>query len=409
MFARRLTSLSLFLMLGLLGCTGISLDALQLPSSAGTARCPPVGNVVNAIASSGGGSGPVAPGAGPAVPPFGFALPRRVVPPAPGAPQLNQGSATFEDLVAVGKANLQVLPSEIQDDSVTDKIFRIMIKSSAQAQLDRAKVPGPPGAAPSSRVQTEQAKVDAFSVPSSLTVGELKSFAKKAASLMLKPRIVDPGAPGARPNAFGTYFIAYYNGDFVDRFGQKIIKPAISSTIPDSEIAAVLTVITEYIADLVDPTPVLGDKDLAPGATQPPSGTATFYPGGNGDEPTALTAQLATYKAIPASGCGVTRANVALLKDIANAGGDSASSVSGLVSQSWGGVSVGFGVLGKFSIGDNQTLGTIVKTVAERLGMRVTYAAAYWALAGVGSSRPMAPGAPAGTVSAAEVPYLQFQ
>jgi hypothetical protein len=163
------------------------------PSSAGTARCPPVDNVVNAIASSGGGSGPVAPGAGFAVPTFGFALPRRVVPgpaPAPGAPQLAQGQATFEDLVDVGKTNLQVLPSEVQDDSVTNRIFRIMIKSSAQAQLDRARVPGPPGGVPNDRVQMEQAKLDAFSVPSSLTVGELKSFAKKAAIATLNDTVL---------------------------------------------------------------------------------------------------------------------------------------------------------------------------------------------------------------------------
>jgi hypothetical protein len=92
--------------------------------------------------------------------------------------------------VDVGKTNLQVLPSEVQDDSVTNRIFRIMIKSSAQAQLDRARVSGPPGGVPNDRVQMEQAKLDAVSVPSSLTVGELKSFAKKAAIATLNDTVL---------------------------------------------------------------------------------------------------------------------------------------------------------------------------------------------------------------------------
>ena len=395
------------------GCTGIPLDRLQPTSSTAPATCPPIDNLVPIV----GGVLAAAPGGPPTPQTFSFVVPGGVpagvqqpLAGAPGAaPPAVQNVTTFGDLVATGRARLVNLPSAVQSDDVTDAIFRVIIKTSAQAQLDRAKVvSGAPGAAAISGLDQQQIEVNNFAAPTNISLGQLKAFADKLVDKGLQPDIAGSTAPGAanptqpatqKPNALAAYFTAYYQGKFYDRFSQSVSKPSLSTTIPDTEIAAALTVLVEYIADLVDPTPVLGDTQKpgvadvqAPGAA-PPSPTTTYYPGKSSDEPTALSAGLATYRDIKGNQCGVTTDNAPVLLAIANAAGDRAATISGLVSQSWGGVSVGLGVLGKFSIGDNQTLGTIVKTAATRLGARISYAASYHVLDKFRSGPTVAPGA----------------
>jgi hypothetical protein len=396
------------------GCVAIPLDRLPPASSSGSATCPAIQNVVNVI---GGGLNPPAPGAGLSGPAFTFLVPGAAPPGrsrfgAPGAPGA-QRVQTFDDFVGTSKTRLAQLPTTIRDHEVTDAILKVMVKTSAQAQIDRANLPAP-GGGPIQGLAKQQAAVSAFPVPASLSQRQLKDFADKLADLQLRPAIVPPpapGAPGATPdNAFSTYFIAYYEGSFYDRFGQNVTKPTLSMTIPDSEIASALTALVEYIVDLVDPTPVLGDQDPDANTQDLPTST-TYYPGGKGTkQPTALTSRLANYKNIKNNQCGVTTSNVDVLKDVANAAGDRAATISGLVSQSWGGISIGLGVLGKLSIGDNQTLGTIVKTAATRLAERISYAGSYWALDSLSGAAP-AP-APGGVPLAPMAPrtrdYLRF-
>lgn len=389
---------------GLMGCAGLPLGRLQPPSSSSPVTCSAVQNIVDIAA---GAPAPAAPGGPPSLRQFTFVLPNGGalgLRGLPGGAPVVQNIATFDDFVSTAKSRLSYLPPKVQNHDVTDAILRIMVKTSAQAQLDRAKMPAVPGAAPIIGINEQQAAVNAFSVPAKLTLSQLKDFADKFTDQDLQPNIIPP-APGAAINPFGTYFTDYYEGKFTDRFGQSVSKPTFSLTVPDAEIAAALIVLVEYTVDLIDPTPVLGDKDPDPTTHQFPTGT-TFYPGGkkNPNEPTALTSGLAKYKNIAANTCGVTTANTAVLADVANAAGDRAATISGLVAQSWGGISIGLGVLGKLSIGDNQTLGTIVKTAATRLGSRISYAAAYWALDSVGQSQ--APGA----APTAPLPreYLQF-
>jgi hypothetical protein len=391
----------------LVGCTGIPLARLQPTSSAVPATCPTIDNLVPIV---GGVLAP--PGAPPQT--LGFVVPGGVPVGSP-APSAAPGGAipavqkvrNFSDLVATGKARLANLPQEVQGDDVTDAIFRVIIKTSAQAQINRAKIgASAPGTAPAG-LDEQQAAVNDFAVPTNITQRQLRTFADKLVDKGLQPNIIAAAAPGApdasqpptqKPNALAAYFTAYYKGDFYDRFSQSVSKPSLSTTIPDTEIAAALTVLIEYIADLVDPTPVLGNTDMpvatptqAPGAAGGAASATTFYPGESSKEPTALSAGLATYKNIANNKCGVTIDNAKVLSAIANAAGDRAAAISGLVSQSWGGLSIGFGVLGKFSIGDNQTLGTVVKTAATRLGTRISYAASYYALDKLGSAPSGAP------------------
>ena len=181
-----------------------------------------------------------------------------------------------------------------------------------------------------------------------------------------------------------AYLTAYYEtGKFTDRLSIVSPKPNISTTIPDSEIAAAETVLLEFVADTIDPTPVMGDSPAAS-----ISSTTRFYPGDSTYEPTAYATGLAKYVQIPnpttddeiKNACGITTKNAWVLKDLANGAGDQAAAVGGLIANTPGGLSIGLGVLGKISIGDNQTLSTLVKTAASRLATRAAHPASAFLL-----------------------------
>jgi hypothetical protein len=310
---------------------------------------------------------------------------------------------TFADFEAQAQSTRLLLPEALNEDPVTDAIFRLMIKTSAQAQVEAAKAAGV-------TIPAEvEAQVAAYALPKRLRHSELTAFAKRLLRAQLAPVIVapDPTRTARDPykNAFAAYFTAYYEGTFVDRFGKSITKPQLAQTIagiegtplgtpitfaiPDADIASAFTVLLEYTIDLIDATPVLGDTAQAAAGTK-------YYPGGLTAKPTALAANLAHYAQVSSSGCGVTAGNTKILADVAAAAGDKASALSGLESQSVGGFGMSLGVFGKISVGDNQTLGTIVKTTASRVAMRAAYAAAYWALQSIGTpgGRTMAPETP---------------
>ena len=155
----------------------------------------------------------------------------------------------------------------------------------------------------------------------------------------------------------------------------------MSFSVPDSEIVAAETVLLEFLIDCIDPTPVMGDKDDHPDGT-------TYYPGGSSNEPTALATKMASYVKIPKDGCGITTSNVWVLKDLANAASDEAASVGGLVVNTPGGLSFGLGVIGKISIGDNQTLSDLVKTAASDLALRASLTASYFTLRNIQFNPP---------------------
>lgn len=387
----------------LIGCGELPLARLQTPTDSGTGTCPLIQDAIDVVAED---PSRVGLGAAPAAAQSRFVF----VVPASGqvavagfgaAPAAATRHATYASFVQAHKSNLSQLPPEIRDHSVTDKIARALAKASAQGQLNRAKPTAAAlGGSFAASVQEQQAAVDREPLPS-IGMRELRDFADRLSDLELAPTITPVAtpaglgaAPAAKPSPFAQYLIAYYKGEFYDRFGKSVAKPDIGLTIPDAEVGAALTVMIEYLMDLIDTTPVMGEGD-------PSSDKTVFYPGGkNGKKPTALTAGLAPYRdlAKKTSPCGITTDNAPLLMVVSSAAGDRAGSISGLVTQSFGGVSVGLGVLGKLSIGDNQLLATVVKVLASRLGTRITYALAYHALDSLGPDQvPPAPApAPAG-------------
>ena len=377
----------------LAGCsTAIDLTRLKVPTTS-AAVCKDVNQLISDQNAPGGET-----------PPFRFSIP--VASPtsggAPGGAALTQ-VATFREYTEAVNAAKVHLPSAIRDHSVTDAIVAIITKASAQGQLNRAKASG-------QNVTSQQAELNKFQVPSSISNKDLTDFANKLFDGQLAPNFVAPqSAPSGAPTKsqlFSTYFDAYYQGKFYDRLGVNITKPTTSLQIPDSEIAAALTVLLEYTADLVDPTPVLGNKDLD--ANGQPVPDTTYYPGKNANEPTALVAHVARYQNIAKNKCGVTEETAPLLANLANSAADRAAAVSGLASGSWGGFEVGLGFLGKFSVGDNQTLTTIVKTTASRVALRASLAASYWALDSIGQrvGRAAPSGAAPALINAES--YLKF-
>lgn len=323
--------------------------------------------------------------------------------------------ATFQQKLQERLNNSDLAPT-IKNDAVLKEIFAILVKSFAQAQIDQARAQG-------YDVSDAQKAVNDVST-SYIGLRELKDFTQTVHDAMSHPLIGPPAAKSSAPpgdpatntsNTFARYFADYYEGNFYDRFGNNVAKPTISTQtaaagvaytvqIPDSDIASALTVVIEYLVDLIDPTPVLTNMDLV--GEQPPAGI-NYYPGAKPftNEPEALKTGLANYRNIVGNACGITTTNAVLLYDVASAAGDATTTVSGLVSQSWGGVGISFFGLLKFSFGDNQTLATIVKTAAARLAQRVTLAASYWALDRYGVPAPAAGGAPNPPPS---VPYLHF-
>jgi len=349
----------------------------------------------------------------------------------PMAPVSGAGSIPTASLSSVGQfeqRSAQVmgsLPPALQKDAVVNAVYQAMVKAVAEAQKDRQVAAA--SAAHMTVAPEDVAEVESIPGPSSPTHGQVSDFAKLMTSYGLRPtiQVAPQGAPNAPalpadgattgetpspagPNALPTYFMAYYGGKFYDRLGVLITKPTISLTVTDAEIASALTVLIEYLADLWDPTPVLGDtaSPVVNAAAIPATGGrpavpavkgTMYYIGNNQNEPTVLAAYPALYKQIPAdSTCGWNQKDAPALGYVANAAGDAASTTSGLVTGSFGGFEVGLGFLGKFSFGDNETLSTIVKTAATRIVMRATLASAYWAVedATANATVPAPPAAP---------------
>jgi hypothetical protein len=291
------------------------------------------------------------------------------------------------------------LPPELANHRVTIAFRELLTTASAEAQLNAQIADGTlesVNAAGATKIATERASIQKHKSAPNLKHSELKDFAHKLFDLQLKHNPADftTASPNLQALAAGSsasttsrpkldaalvgYLKAYYDGKFYDRMGTAVTKPQLPTSltnfsIPDSEIVAAETVLLEFLVDSIDATPVMGNNDGHPDGT-------TYYPGASTNEPTALAVGLASYVVLPADGCGITQKNVWVLKDLANGASDQAAAVGGLIVNTPGGISFGLGVLGKISIGDNQTLSDLVKTAASDLALRATLTTSYFAL-----------------------------
>jgi hypothetical protein len=201
------------------------------------------------------------------------------------------------------------------------------------------------------------------------------------------------------------YESAYLRGEFVDRFGTKWDAPKPSWQVSDDQISETLTVMLEALADEVFyRTPVWYELPKAkPAAAAPadkPKGDGRlFYPGGKPNTPTFIAviddpaqADSLQWKMDPMMEgkpiCGMTELKMDALLFLSNKAGTLAAGQSGLLLGSFGGTNIGLPiVMGKLSIGDNQTLQAMFKAVVAYIAKRGAYEASWHLLLHVDQSR----------------------
>jgi hypothetical protein len=266
-----------------------------------------------------------------------------------------------------------LFPPSLRDDPVVHVIFALTAKALADAETAARRE--------TLRAETISA-VEGYEVPA-LSYSDVKAFAKAWSLAFLRPKIVLPSAGQSDSESyFSRYFAAYYQGNYIDRLGQPLSKPSLVSssaatgiaiTLTDADISAALSALIDFGFDMAGPMPVIANSKTVGSDT-------LFYPAKTTAEPTVLLVGAATVDVLGTDTGGINECNVGLLSYLPNAAGDEAALVTGIGSQSFGGFGVSAGVFGKVSLGDNQTLGVVVKTIASRLALRSTLLLTYLTL-----------------------------
>ena len=182
------------------------------------------------------------------------------------------------------------------------------------------------------------------------------------------------------------YFSAYYRGEFVDRTGGKLSKPDLGKKISNETITSVLAVGLESIHDFAVLTASKGQAERAIKAPVTFTGDSgkEQWPSGNKQTLVTVTQKLlkkkhgdpiAPWKYVVEAATdnkkeGISPAKRKLIQWISGLAGDGAGSLSDLVTRTFGGIHIGFGVLGKVSVGDDDTLAKIVSTTVETFAHR---------------------------------------
>lgn len=174
------------------------------------------------------------------------------------------------------------------------------------------------------------------------------------------------------------YYYHYYRGDFTPYMGKQLAAPSLASgsttstayTASDIEIQQAVSVFVEFLLDNIFQSPIW--KVPAAGGK-----TYTYYPSGSTTAPTALTLQNLTSLGTLSSGltgCGMNVPKANFVRYLANAFSDAAGADTSLTIKTAGGIDIGFGILGKVSIGDNKTLTDLVQMAVTEVVSRLTVA-----------------------------------
>jgi hypothetical protein len=262
--------------------------------------------------------------------------------------------------------------------------------------------------------------------PSSISSDDIKDVMSNLMEAVIKRHTAAAAAspvPDDFPmfeDALGFYYTQLFQGKYIDRFGNKLTAPTVSMTIGDSEIAGALSVLVDVIIDYALRSPVWVDDikkptkyypadidasvpDPAPaGAANPAVATAAAIPTavafnklevsqthaagypsfGNANDLTSWTwTPILTIDTTTGS-CTIDQRKLQVTEFVAQLVGQEASGITGLTLGSFGGWGVSLGVFGKFSVGDNQTLQVVARTllskIAERIAAEQVYRAAYY-------------------------------
>jgi hypothetical protein len=201
-----------------------------------------------------------------------------------------------------------------------------------------------------------------------------------------------PARALTRQGMLFAYLKAYFNGSFVDRSGNIISKPTITgSGVSNATVAGLLNVFLEAFYDyaLSNKSPVLAQKDKVvtyipmylADATDPSLFVQKFKQSKVNDwftyknnQPTA--ADFVPIEEVSDDGL-ITPQKARLIRFISNIAGEKSKALSGIIFRAFGSIDVGLVVFGKFNIGDNEILATLLDTTFEVSSRRLIELAVY--------------------------------
>lgn len=186
-------------------------------------------------------------------------------------------------------------------------------------------------------------------------------------------------------NLFVMYLMEYYNGNYVDRYGVAYDKPKLDFRITNDAIVAFANIFQETLWDFALMTYQEKVKDPVVYKTGHPD----IFINGTGKKPSLakiLREQHKPETAIPGlveevrtdasknpSMPGLTNSEVCVVHYFSGLAGDASELLSSMFIRRIGGLSGGFVIAyGKFSIGDNETLGKLIDASVKTYGKRST-------------------------------------
>jgi len=205
-------------------------------------------------------------------------------------------------------------------------------------------------------------------------------------------KMFGPARALTRQGMLFAYLKAYFNGSFVDRSGNIISKPTITgSGVSNATVAGLLNVFLEAFYDyaLSNKSPVLAQKDKVvtyipmylADATDPSLFVQKFKQSKVNDwftyknnQPTA--ADFVPIEEVSDDGL-ITPQKARLIRFISNIAGEKSKALSGIIFRAFGSIDVGLVVFGKFNIGDNEILATLLDTTFEVSSRRLIELAVY--------------------------------
>jgi hypothetical protein len=316
-------------------------------------------------------------------------------------------SAEVVAVLAQGTEHLKGEAEPLSSEVATHPVMKVIAGTMWQQELAARGVPVTMSALPEG-------------IPAKLSLADFKSFGDAVAVDLVRPYqslehikpVSSARIESCKPKLtfrclFTAYLMAYFSGNFVDRNGGTYAKPKLGMTISNETISEVVSIFLEAVFDysIIDGTsgtaPIVYAEDTSTSPSKPKWLTK--------DSNAPTLAEVA----IGIGAVDQNNANLPLLRNVienakdgtmdakrlcvvrmlGGAAGDAAQPVTGMIVRALGGanlgVSLGLGALGKFSVGDNDTLMKLVDTIVENVPRRSTEIAIENALYG----KPFTPGA----------------
>lgn len=183
-----------------------------------------------------------------------------------------------------------------------------------------------------------------------------------------------------------TYFVAYFSDEFVDRTGGTVGRPKLGVKITNETLTGFITVGLESIYDYA----MIGAESIKnPVVWEVKDGKEVWQTAG-GKKPTLVTVTQ-MLKGGPVDGStekypyvvepladdtqpGISKRKLELIRLLSGYAGDISGSLSDLIVREFGGIDIGFVILGRVSVGDNDTLAKLVQTIIDITAHRSTEA-----------------------------------